>query len=382
MKRSVDRILTTHTGSLPRPPDLIRTMFAREEGVPVDTAALAARIRLAVAEVVRKQVDAGLAVVNDGEVSKPSYATYIKDRLTGFGGTSQALRYRDLVDFPEMAKRVFGDPGRARRKTPACTGPIAVRDPAAAQADVDNLKAAVAAAPAEDVFVSAASPGVISLFFRDDHYRDHEKYLFAIADAMRHEYETVARAGFTLQLDCPDLAMGRHIQFADLDLAAFRRMAALHLSALDHAVARIPPEQLRMHLCWGNYEGPHHHDVPLADLLDLVFAARPQAVSFEAANPRHAHEWKVFEQVKVPAGKIVIPGVLDSTTNFIEHPELVAERITRLARLVGRENVIAGTDCGFGTWVGQAAVDPDIAWAKLQSLAEGARRASRELWGR
>jgi len=382
MKRSVDRILTTHTGSLPRPPDLIRTMFAREEGVPVDTAALAARIRLAVAEVVRKQVDAGLAVVNDGEVSKPSYATYIKDRLTGFGGTSQALRYCDLVDFPEMAKRVFGDPGRARRKTPACTGPITVRDPAAAQADVDNLKAAVAAAPAEDVFVSAASPGVISLFFRDDHYRDHEKYLFAIADAMRHEYETVARAGFTLQLDCPDLAMGRHIQFADLDLAAFRRMAALHLSALDHAVARIPPEQLRMHLCWGNYEGPHHHDVPLADLLDLVFAARPQAVSFEAANPRHAHEWKVFEQVKVPAGKIVIPGVLDSTTNFIEHPDLVAERITRFARLVGRENVIAGTDCGFGTWVGQAAVDPDIAWAKLQSLSEGARRASRELWGR
>jgi 5-methyltetrahydropteroyltriglutamate--homocysteine methyltransferase len=382
MKRSLDRILTTHTGSLPRPPDLIRTMFAREEGVPVDRAALAARIREAVAEVVRRQVEAGLAVVNDGEVSKPSYATYIKDRLTGFGGTSQPLQYRDLVDFPEMAKRVFGDPGRSRRKTPACTGPVAVRDPAAAESDVDNLKAAVAATPAEDVFVSAASPGVISLFFRDDHYRDHEKYLFAIADAMRHEYETVARAGFTLQLDCPDLAMGRHIQFADLDLAGFRRMAALHLSALDHAVARIPPEQLRMHLCWGNYEGPHHYDVPLADLLDLVFAARPQAVSFEAANPRHAHEWKVFERVKVPAGKILIPGVLDSTTNFIEHPELVAERITRLARLVGRENVIAGTDCGFGTWVGQAAVDPDIAWAKLRSLAEGARLASRELWDR
>ena len=227
-----------------------------------------------------------------------------------------------------------------------------------------------------------AASAVVSIFFGNEHYASDEEYLFAIAEAMRHEYETVARAGFTLQLDCPDLAMGRHIQFADLDLAAFRRMAALHLSALDHAVARIPPEQLRMHLCWGNYEGPHHHDVPLADLLDLVFAARPQAVSFEAANPRHAHEWKVFEQVKVPAGKIVIPGVLDSTTNFIEHPDLVAERITRFARLVGRENVIAGTDCGFGTWVGQAAVDPDIAWAKLQSLAEGARRASRELWGR
>ena len=382
MKRSVDRILTTHTGSLPRPPDLIRTMFAREEGVPVDGPALAGRIRAAVAEVVRKQVDAGIAVVNDGEVSKPSYATYVKDRLSGFGGTSQALQYRDLVDFPEMAKRVFGDPGRSRRKTPACTGPIGVRDPAAAQADVDNLKAAVAAVAVDDVFVSAASPGVISLFFRDDHYGSHEAYLFAIADAMRHEYETVARGGFILQLDCPDLAMGRHIQFAGLGLEEFRKMARLHIAALDHAVARIPPEQLRMHLCWGNYEGPHHYDVPLADLLDLVFAARPQAVSFEAANPRHAHEWKVFERVKLPPGKIIIPGVLDSTTNFIEHPELVAERITRYARLVGRENVIAGTDCGFGTWVGQAAVDPDIAWAKLASLAEGARLASRELWAR
>src|SRR6476660_6785082 len=205
MQRSTNGFLTTHTGSLPRPADLIRTMFAREEGVPVDGTALGARIRSAVAEVVRKQVDAGIAVVNDGEVSKPSYATYVKDRLTGFGGTSQALQYQDLVDFPEMAKRVFGDPGRSRRRTPACTGPIGVRDPGAAQADVDNLKAAVAAAPAEDVFVSAASPGVISLFFRDDHYRDHEKYLFAIAAAMRHEYETVARAGFTVQLDCPDL---------------------------------------------------------------------------------------------------------------------------------------------------------------------------------
>lgn len=382
MKRSVDRILTTHTGSLPRPPDLIRTMFAREEGVPVDGAALAARIRAAVAEVVRRQVDAGIAVVNDGEVSKPSYATYVKDRLSGFDGTSQALQYRDLVDFPEMAKRVFGDPGRSRRKTPACTGAIGVRDPAAAQADVDNLKAATAAVTVDDVFVSAASPGVISLFFRDDHYGSHEAYLFAIADAMRHEYETVARGGFILQLDCPDLAMGRHIQFAGLGLEEFRKMARLHIAALDHAVARIPPEQLRMHLCWGNYEGPHHYDVPLADLLDLVFAARPQAVSFEAANPRHAHEWKVFERVKLPPGKIIIPGVLDSTTNFIEHPELVAERITRYARLVGRENVIAGTDCGFGTWVGQAAVDPDIAWAKLASLAEGARLASRELWAR
>ena len=362
MKRSVDRILTTHTGSLPRPADLIRMMFAREEGVPVDGPALAARVRSAVAEVVRKQTHAGVAVVNDGELSKPSYATYIKDRLSGFDGTSQALQYRDLVDFPEMAKRVFGDPGRARRKTPACTGPIGLRDPAAAQADVDNLRAALGSAGVADAFMSAASPGVISLFFRDDHYRNHEAYLFAIADAMRHEYETVARAGFILQLDCPDLAMGRHIQFAELTLEEFRTMARLHLAALDHAVANIPPEQLRIHLCWGNYEGP------------------PRGISFEAANPRHAHEWRVFERIKLPANKVIIPGVLDSTTNFIEHPELVAERIGRYARLVGRENVIAGTDCGFGTWVGQAAVDPDIVWAKLASLAEGARLATKELW--
>jgi 5-methyltetrahydropteroyltriglutamate--homocysteine methyltransferase len=333
-----------------------------------------------VAEVVRKQTEAGITVVNDGELSKPSYATYVKDRLNGFGGTSHPLQYRDLADFPEMAKRVFGDPGRSRRKTPACTGPISVRDPAAAQADVDNLKAALKSVEAQDVFMSAASPGVVSLFFRDDHYGSHEKYLFAIAEAMRHEYETVARAGFILQLDCPDLAMGRHIQFADLSVEEFRKMARLHLGALDHAVANIPPEQLRLHLCWGNYEGPHHYDVPLVDILDLVLAARPQGVSFEAANPRHAHEWRVFERVKLPPDKLIIPGVLDSTTNFIEHPELVAERIGRYARLVGRENVIAGTDCGFGTWVGQAAVDPDIVWAKLASLAEGARLASDELW--
>ncbi|HET9854874.1 MAG TPA: cobalamin-independent methionine synthase II family protein [Methylomirabilota bacterium] len=380
MKRSLDRVLTTHTGSLPRPADLIRMMFAREEGVPVDGPALAARIRTAVAEVVRKQTDAGITVVNDGELSKPSYATYIKDRLSGFDGTSQALQYRDLVDFPEMAKRVFNDPGRSRRKTPACTGPIGLRDPAAAQVDVDNLTTALRSVGVQDVFMSAASPGVISLFFRDDHYRNHEAYLFAIADAMRHEYETVARAGFILQLDCPDLGMGRHIQFADLGLEDFRKMARLHLAALDHAVANIPPEQLRIHLCWGNYEGPHHYDVPLADILDLVLAARPQGVSFEAANPRHGHEWRVFERMKLPPGKLIIPGVIDSTTNFIEHPELVAERIGRFARLVGRENVVAGTDCGFGTWVGQAAVDPDIVWAKLATLAEGARLASRELW--
>jgi 5-methyltetrahydropteroyltriglutamate--homocysteine methyltransferase len=380
MKRSTQRFLTTHTGSLPRPDDLIRAMFAREEGVPVDRAALADRIRRAVAEVVRKQVDAGLDVVDDGEMSKPSYATYIKDRLHGFGGSSHPLSYQDLVEFPDLARRVFGDPGRSRRRTPACDGPIAVRDPEAAQVDADNLTAALGTVRAEEGFLTAASPGVVSLFFKDTHYGRHEAYLFAIAEAMRHEYETVARAGLVLQIDCPDLAMGRHIQYAGLPLDEFRRMARLHVEALNQALAGIPPDRIRMHVCWGNYEGPHHHDVPLADIIDIVFAARPAGISFEAANPRHGHEWAVFERVKLPPGKVLIPGVIESKTNYIEHPELVAQRIARYARLVGRENVIAGTDCGFGTWVGQAAVDPGVVWAKMASLAEGARLASREFW--
>ncbi|HEU5323232.1 MAG TPA: cobalamin-independent methionine synthase II family protein [Methylomirabilota bacterium] len=380
MRRSTERILTTHTGSLPRPDDLIRTMFAKEEGVPVDRGALAARIRSAVAEVVRKQAEIGLDVVNDGEFSKPSYATYVKDRLTGFGGTSQPLQYGDLVDFPGMARRVFGDPGRSRRKTPACTGPIAVGDAGAVRTDVDDLQAALGGVRAAEGFLTAASPGVISLFFRNDHYPSHEAYLFAIAEAMRHEYEAIAAAGATVQLDCPDLAMGRHIQYAGLTVEEFRDRARLHVAALNHALRNVPPEGARLHLCWGNYEGPHHHDVPLADILDVVLTARPSGISFEAANPRHAHEWRVFERVKLPAGKVLIPGVIDSTTNFIEHPELVAERITRYAKLVGRENVIAGTDCGFGTWVGQSAVDPDIVWAKLATLAAGARLASREFF--
>jgi 5-methyltetrahydropteroyltriglutamate--homocysteine methyltransferase len=380
VQRSAGRFLTTHTGSLPRPDDLVRAMFAREEGVPVDPAGLAARVRAAVADVVRRQAEAGLDVIGDGEQSKPSYATYVKDRLAGFGGTSQPLQYRDLVDFPELAKRVFGDPGRARRRTPACTGPIGVRDPRAAETDAANLRAALAAVRVEEAFLTAASPGVIALFFRNDHYPSREAYLAAIADAMRPEYEAVVRAGFLLQVDCPDLAMGRHIQFADLGLEEFRRMARLNVEALDHALARVPPERVRMHVCWGNYEGPHHHDVPLQDIIDIVLAARPSGVSFEAANPRHAHEWRVFERLRLPEGKILIPGVLESKTNYIEHPELVAQRIGRYARLVGPENVIAGTDCGYGTWVGQAAVDPGVVWAKLRSLAEGARLASREFW--
>jgi 5-methyltetrahydropteroyltriglutamate--homocysteine methyltransferase len=376
-----NRFLTTHTGSLPRPDDLIRAMFAKEEGVAIDRLALAARTRSAVADVVKRQAEAGVDLVSDGELSKPSYATYVKDRLTGFAGTSNSFVYQDLAEFPNLAKRVFGDPGRSRRQTPACTGPIAVADPAAALADVDNLKGAVAGLNTAGAFLSAASPGVISLFFRNDHYPDQETYLFAIADAMRTEYEAIAASGLMLQIDCPDLAMGRHIQYADLAIEEFRKRAQLHIEALNHALSTIPPERVRMHLCWGNYEGPHHCDVPLADIIDLVFTARAATISFEAANPRHAHEWTLFERVKLPDGKIIIPGVIESKSNFIEHPELVAQRIARYANLVGRDNVIAGSDCGFGTWVGQAAVDPDVVWAKLAAMAEGARLATKQFWG-
>ena len=380
MQRSTEGFLTTHTGSLPRPEDLIRSMYAKEEGVPVDPTALGARVRSAVAEVVGKQSAAGIDLVNDGEMSKPSYATYVKDRLAGFGGTGNTFVYQDLAEFPNLQKRVFGDPGRSRRKTPACNGPISVRDPGAARADVDNLKTALAGVKSSGAFMSAASPGVVSLFFRNDHYPSEDAYLFAIAEAMRQEYETVAAAGIVLQIDCPDLAMGRHIQYAGLSVAEFRKRARVHVEALNQAVANIPADQLRMHVCWGNYEGPHHCDVPLADIIDVVFQAKPSAISFEAANPRHAHEWTLFERVKLPDGKLLIPGVLESKSNFIEHPELIAQRIARYANLVGRENVVAGSDCGYGTWVGQAAVDPDVVWAKLAALAEGARLASRSFW--
>jgi len=380
MIRSTERFLTTHTGSLPRPDDLVRMMYAKEEGVPVDAAQLALRVRAAVAEVVRKQVEAGIDLVNDGEMSKPSYATYVKDRLSGFGGSGNTFVYQDLAAFPRLEKRVFGDPGRSRRRTPACNGAIGVRDPAAARADVDNLKAAVAGARVAGTFMSAASPGVVSLFFRNEHYKDQDAYLEAIAEAMRQEYETVASGGITLQIDCPDLGMGRHIQYADLPLPEFRKRAHRHVEVLNHALRNIPAEQLRLHLCWGNYEGPHHCDVPLADVIDIVLLAKPAAISLEAANPRHAHEWALFERVKLPEGKVLIPGVIESKSNFIEHPELVAQRIGRYANLVGRENVIAGSDCGYGTWVGQAAVDPDVVWAKLAAMAEGARLASRQFW--
>ncbi|HEY4113604.1 MAG TPA: cobalamin-independent methionine synthase II family protein [Rhizomicrobium sp.] len=380
MLRSTDRFLTTHTGSLPRPDDLIRMMVAKEEGVPVDRAALDARVRETIAEMVGRQIGAGIDIINDGEMSKPSYATYVKDRLSGFGGSGNTYVFHDLVEFPRSAARVFGDPGRKTRKAPACTGPIEVSDRGSPKTDVENMNAAVAGRPVAATFSGAASPGVISLFFRNDYYKTHEEYLFATAEAMRYEYETIAEAGMILQLDCPDLAMGRHVQYADLSLDEFRKRMRLHIEALNHAVRNIPADRLRMHMCWGNYPGPHHCDVPFAEIVDVLAFAKPGAILFEAANPRHAHEWKIFEDIKPPEGKVLVPGVIECQSNYIEHPELVAQRIERYANLAGRESVMAGVDCGFSVHVGTGGVDPDVVWAKLAALAEGARIASRKFW--
>jgi 5-methyltetrahydropteroyltriglutamate--homocysteine methyltransferase len=383
MKRSTRRILTTHTGSLPRPQDLLAIITAKEAGEPYDRAAFNASVRSAVNEIVGKQAEAGVDVINDGEMSKPGYSNYIKDRMTGFGGESVGLgsgppQLGDLRDFPEYARRLF--PGVSSiLKTPACTGPISYQDIRDLNLDITNLKEAALRVKAEEVFMSAASPGVISLFLPDHHYGNHEAYLAALADAMKTEYQAIHEAGFLLQVDCPDLAMGRHIQFNDLSVPQFRKKAALHVEALNHALTGIPAESVRLHLCWGNYEGPHHRDVPLKDIIDVVLKAKVAAISFEGANPRHEHEWRVWEGARL-GGKALIPGVLDSSCNFIEHPDLIAERLVRLGRLVGRENVIAGSDCGFSTFAGFVVVDPAITWAKLKAMAEGARKASRELW--
>ena len=379
MIRSEDRILTTHTGSLPRPEKLVQLMFAKEEGQEVDPSELSLAVKQSVREVVERQLKAGIDIVNDGEVSKPSYATYIKDRLTGFGGESASLVYQDLSEFPAMAERVFNDPGRSRRKTPGCNSKISVHDQDAVFKDIENLKEHMEST-SFGYFLNAASPGVISLFFSNSFYPDFETYLFAIAEAMRYEYQAIVDAGISLQIDCPDLAMGRHIQYSSLETKAFRQRAELHVDALNYSLEGIDADKVRLHLCWGNYEGPHHCDIPLNKIIDIAFKANVSGISFEAANPRHAHEYVIFDDLKIPDDIVLIPGVVESKSNFIEHPELIAQRIEQIAKRVGRENVIAGTDCGFGTWVGQAAVETEIVWAKLAAMAEGAKIASDSLW--
>jgi len=378
MKRSTERILTTHTGSLPRPSDLTATLEALDSGTPPDPQAFEARVRSAVAEVVRKQVEAGVDIINDGEQGKVGYSTYVRYRLTGFEGQSQVPLRSDWADFPEAAERYGRLRGMAR---PACNGPIAWKDKGAVMQDIATLKAALSGIHPAEVFMTAASPGVIAHFLRNEYYPSREAYLASLVDVMKEEYDAIHQAGFLLQVDCPDLAMGRHLAFPDLSTPEFLKIAEANLEALNHALRDIPPDRLRIHLCWGNYEGPHHRDIPLKDILGVVLKARPQAISFEGANPRHEHEWAVFREMKLPDGKVIIPGVLDSTTNFIEHPELVAQRIVRYAEVVGKENVIAGSDCGFATFArSNAIVEPEIVWPKLQAMAEGARLASAALW--
>ncbi|MES2781427.1 MAG: cobalamin-independent methionine synthase II family protein [Pseudomonadota bacterium] len=378
---SAGRFLTTHVGSLPREDDLIEIMFAKEDGLPLDLVAVDEHIAAAVQYVVDRQAEAGLDIINDGEQSKPSYATYIKDRLNGFGGTGNSFAFQDIEDFPSTKERVFSDPGRKHRKTPACNAPITVKDMTAVERDASSLNAAIGKHPGKQAFMSAASPGVTALFFRNDYYDSDEDYVFALAEGLRHEYEAIAAQGIILQIDCPDLAMGRHTQFRDLDLSGFRDKMALNIEALNRATANIAPEQLRMHMCWGNYPGPHHCDVPFRDIIDLVWKARPHAIQFEAANPRHAHEFAMFEDIKLPDGKVLIPGVIECQSNYIEHPELIAQRIARYAHLVGRDNVMAGADCGFSIHVGSGSVDRSVVWAKMAALSEGAKIASKQFWG-
>jgi 5-methyltetrahydropteroyltriglutamate--homocysteine methyltransferase len=375
-----DRILTTHVGSLPRSQAVTDVLFARERHEVGDAPAARAVITHAVAEVVQRQVQIGIDIVSDGEMSKISYATYIAERLTGFAGDTPREPGQDLVEFPGLLKKLAERGSTAKYRRPRCVGEIRVKNLAPLQEDIKNLQSASAAAKPIAAFMNAASPGVVALFQPNDFYRTQDEYLTAIAEAMRTEYEAIAQSGVLLQIDAPDLAMGRHTMYRNRSLEDFERLAAQHIEILNHALRNVPADRVRMHVCWGNYEGPHHHDVPMERLLPIVLKAKPQYLLFEAANPRHAHEWIVFRDVQIPEDKVLIPGMLATTTNYIEHPLLVAERLERFAQIVGRERVMAGTDCGFGTFAGFGPVEPDIAYLKLQALAEGALIASRRLW--
>jgi 5-methyltetrahydropteroyltriglutamate--homocysteine methyltransferase len=360
---------TTHTGSLPRPRDLLELLPRRHH----EPAVFQTRVRDLVAAVVRRQRAIGLDIVNDGEQGKVDYSTYVAERLTGFEGEGAATSPgADLKDFPAFAARRRLP---AYEPRPACSGPIGWKDFGAVERDIAHMVAAMRANGVTHAFMTAVSPGQAARFLVNGYYPSHEAYVQALADVLKREYAAIVDAGLILQIDCPDLASGRNTQFQDLSVEEFRAVATMHVEALNAAVANLPPERMRLHVCWGNYAGPHHRDVPLGDIIDILLRARPAGLSVEAANPRHAHEWTVFERVKLPDGKVIIPGVIDSTTNFIEHPDLVAQRLRQYAQLVGRERVIAGVDCGFATFAVDPVVDPDIAWAKLRTLVDGARRA-------
>jgi 5-methyltetrahydropteroyltriglutamate--homocysteine methyltransferase len=381
MARSSDRILTTHAGSLPRPAALLPLLLAQEAGETVDAAQLEAEVRSAVNETVRRQLDTGVDVLNDGEVSKPSYATYVKDRLTGFGGEGSieevAASVMGLDDFPDFAEHLTAtmEPATKIRFT-SCDGPVSYMGQSAVKTDIDNLKEAVAQAGATGTFMSSASPGVISVFSPNRYYPSEEEYLLAIANAMREEYEAIHEAGFVLQLDCPDLAMTA--PGAD-SLESFRKQMALNIEALNHALANIPAQDARIHVCWGNGEMPRTADVELKDIIDIILQAKPAGIMLMGSNGRHAHEWTVFEDVKLPDGKYLIPGVLDSTTNVVEHPEVIAQRLALYAGVVGKDSVMAGTDCGFGTVAGMQIVAPSVVWAKFKAMAQGVELAEQRL---
>ncbi len=373
----MSKIATTHVGSLPRSQEVVDFIFARERGETYDREAFDACMTAAVDETVRKQVAAGVDIVSDGETSKISYATYVKDRYTGFGGDSPRNAPADLKLFPGFLKRLADEGGTPQYARPMCVGEVRSKGQGELEKDIANLKAGMEKHGAKRGFMNAASPGVISLFLQNDHYKTREAYLAALADAMKAEYETIVAAGLDLQLDCPDLALSRHMLFTELSDAEFVEVANSHVEALNHALRDVPEDRVRIHICWGNYEGPHVCDIPMAKMFDTLMSARARYVLFETSNPRHGHEWTTFRDRKadIPEGKVLVPGVVDTTTNFVEHPELVAQRIARFVDIVGAERVIAGSDCGFGTFAGFGAVDPDIAFAKLKALAEGAALA-------
>ena len=380
MKTSTDRILTTHVGSLPRPDAVFDALKRREQGEGDDAAERSRVIREAVARAVRRQAELGIDVPSDGEMSKISYATYVRDRLSGFGGDNERRPHRDLRDFPELRKKMALVTGPQAMRRLSCIGPVAVADRSALREDLANFRAALDAAGVAEGFLNAASPGVVAVFQPNRYYPSHEKYIEAVAEAMREEYEAIVAAGFLLQVDCPDLAMGRHTAFQDLTEKEFLKRAEHQVEALNHALAKVPADRLRMHICWGNYEGPHDFDIEWAKVLPIALKAKPKAISLESANPRHGHEWAIWKETRLPEDKLLIPGVIDSCSNYVEHPELVAQRLCQFADLVGRERVLAGTDCGFGTHAGHGKMDPEISWRKLGSLVAGARLASARLW--
>ena len=382
MKTSADRILTTHVGSLPRPQEVVDQLFAQDQDRDYDAAEFDRVMTEAVRDAAMKQKAAQVDIISDGEMSKISYATYIRHRFTGFeiGEVPRAVP-KDLDDYPAYMQRLADAGGTPKYHRPIVSGELAVKDLEPLEKDISNLIAARDAAGADEAFMNAPSPGVIAVFHPSEFYKSEEAYLAALGNIMRVEYEKIVAAGLILQVDCPDLAMGRHIRFRDHDIDTFRRAAQRQVEALNAALEDVPADRVRMHLCWGNYEGPHHHDVDLREVIDIVLSAKPCAIQFEASNPRHQHEWAIWAEADIPEDKILIPGVLDTTTNYIEHPDLVAQRIERFTDIVGRERVMAGTDCGFGTFAGFGAVHPDIAYAKLRSLAEGAQIASDRLWG-